>query len=502
VNFATVDWIIVVAYLGLSLGIGIIGKRFVGDVTHFLVAGRELGVFVGIATLAATEIGTITYMYFAELGYRAGFSAFCTAMISGAVMIIVGRTGFIIKKLRALKLMTVPEYFEVKYSRGLRIVTGVLVAVGGILNMGVFLKIEGQFLTVMSGIDGRYLVAVMTAILLLELIYTVLGGMVSVVITDFMQYILLSVATIIVTIFTVNHAGWSNITDKITSVMGASGWSPFANPRFGVTFLVWQILLWFAMNACWQTTAMRMFSTNSPETAKKVMTWTGVIFLGRGMLPMLWGMCALVLFGTGALDKDGIPAPVVNGQTIAPILAMPAMLAQILGPGFRGIVVAGMLAATMSVNSSYLLGWSSVISQDIVMPLRAAMGKPPLTSRRQILINRIANVFVSLFVMFWGLYYPLSGAVYLYLTITGTIFLSGAFVCVVGGLYWRRANVVGGYAAMLMGATGAIVPYFFLKWGENVTGFVAFSLAAGGLVVGSLLGKQRVPSVVTGAATS
>ena len=43
-NFAAIDWVIVVLYLALSLGIGIVGKRFVGDLTHFLVAGRELGV--------------------------------------------------------------------------------------------------------------------------------------------------------------------------------------------------------------------------------------------------------------------------------------------------------------------------------------------------------------------------------------------------------------------------------------------------------------------------
>src|SRR5215471_1073031 len=220
-NFTALDWTIVGVYLAASVAVGLIGKRYVGKLSHYLVAGRELGLYVGIATLAATEIGTITFMYNAELGYKYGFAAFAAAMISGLVMIFVGRTVFVIRRFRELKLMTVPEYFEVKYSRGLRIVTGVLVALGGILNMGVFLKIEGQFLTVVSGIDSRYLVAVMTGILLLELIYTVLGGMVSVVITDFMQYILLSVATILITIYTVHHAGFDNITAKITQVMGA-----------------------------------------------------------------------------------------------------------------------------------------------------------------------------------------------------------------------------------------------------------------------------------------
>jgi SSS family solute:Na+ symporter len=236
---------------------------------------------------------------------------------------------------------------------------------------------------------------------------------------------------------------------------------------------------------------MRVFSMKSPEMSKKVMTWTGFIFLGRGMMPMLWGIAALTLFGIGRIGSDGVPVPVVNGHALQPLEAMPAMLAQILGPGIRGIVVAGMLAATMSVNSSYLLGWSSIISQDIILPLRRAGGKGPLSSKRQILINRLANLFVSLFVMFWGLYYQLPGAVYLYLNITGTIFLAGAFICVIGGLYWKRSNNAGGYAAMLLGAAGAIVPYFFLRWSENITGFCAFGLAAVGLLVGSLLGRGQ-----------
>lgn len=490
-NFTTLDWIIVIGYLLASVSVGLVGKRYVGSVAHYLVAGRELGLYLGIATLAATEIGTITFMYNGELGYKYGFAAFAAAMISGIVMIIVGRTGFIISRFRELKLMTVPEYFERKYSRGLRILTGVLVAIGGILNMGVFLKIEGEFLTIVSGIDSRHIILVMTVILALELLYTVLGGMVSVVITDFFQYVLLSIATILVSIYAVYYAGWGNIITKVTTVMGKSGFDPIANPKFGLTFLIWQVLLWFSLHTCWQTTAMRMFSTKGPETSRRVMTWTGFIFLGRGMLPMLWGIAALTLFGTGALT-NGIPAPVVNGHTLAPIDAMPAMLATILGPGVRGIVVAGMLAATMSVNSSYLLGWSAVISQDVILPVRSALGKGPLSSRSQIFVNRVANLFVSLFLMFWGLYYTPPGAVYLYLNITGTIFLAGAFVCVVGGLYWRRSNVLGGYLAMLMGAAGAIVPYFFLGWSENVTGFMAFGLAACGLVIGSLIGGQPV----------
>ncbi|HKF59530.1 MAG TPA: sodium:solute symporter family protein [Blastocatellia bacterium] len=496
-GFSYLDWSIVAIYLAASLAAGLLGKRFIGtSVSHYLVAGRELGLYIGIATLAATEIGTITFMYNAELGYRYGFAAFCAALISGLAMVIVGRTGFVIRRFRELQLMTVPEYFERKYSLGLRLLTGILVALGGILNMGVFLKIEGEFLTIVSGIPGRYLVLTMTVILILEVLYTVVGGMVSVVITDFLQYVLLSVATILVSIYAVHYAGWNNIVDKVSGTMGLAGFNPLVNPKFGLTFLIWQLLLWFSIHTCWQTTAMRMFSTKTPEISRRVMTWTGFIYLGRGMLPMLWGIAALTLFGAGPMDH-GVPSPLVHGRALQTLDAMPAMLSLILRPGIKGIVVAGMLAATMSVNSSYLLGWSSIISQDVVLPMRRLLHKQPLNSRAQIVLNRVANLFVSLFLMFWGLYYTPPGAVYLYLNVTGTIFLAGAFVCVTGGLYWRRANTAGGYSAMLMGAAGAIVPFFFLHWNETIAGFAAFGLAGFGLVLGSVLGRHRKAPLVS-----
>ena len=85
---------------------------------------------------------------------------------------------------------------------------------------------------------------------------------------------------------------------------------------------------------------------------------------------------------------------------------------------------------------------------------------------------------------------------YLYLNITGTIFLAGAFVCVIGGLYWKRANITGGYCAMLMGAGGAIIPFFFLHKSESFAGFAAFGLSAAGLLIGSFLGKKSANTPV------
>jgi len=89
--------------------------------------------------------------------------------------------------------------------------------------------------------------------------------------------------------------------------------------------------------------------------------------------------------------------------------------------------------------------------------------------------------------------------VYKYLNITATIFLAGSFISVVGGIYWKRANTLGGYLAMSMGALGAIVPllpesFTFIPSilrNLNVAGFLAFGGAMIGFLAGSLLGNMN-----------
>jgi solute:Na+ symporter, SSS family len=469
-HFSSVDWVIVVIYVLATLVTGLYGRKFITGISDFLVAGRELGTFIGIATLAATEIGTITFMYYAELGYKTGYASFINGLIAGLVMIFIGRTGFIVRRLRDLNLMTVPEFFEVKFSRRLRVFTGILVATGGILNMGVFLRVEGTFLAIISGISLDHLKLVMTAILLLELVYTVLGGMVSIVITDFIQFVALSIGTILVTIWSVRAAGFDRMYQAVRQNMGEGGFNPFASADYGWAYVIFQVLVWLAIHTCWQTTAMRTFSTRSPEISKRVFSWAGFIFLGRGMMPMMWGIAALALLGPNQNSLE----------------AMPKMLATVLPPGILGLVVAGMLAATMSVNSSYLLGWSSIIAQDIIHPLR----KKPLGSRQQVVLNRAANIFVSIFVMVWGLWYTLPGPTYFYLNMTASIYLSGTLVAVVAGLFWKRATVLGGYMAMGGGAV-ATIAFFFFKTPASYAGLGAFVLAGIGMVVGSLVQGRR-----------
>ncbi|HEY8149683.1 MAG TPA: hypothetical protein VIK51_12325, partial [Vicinamibacteria bacterium] len=114
-SFGLLDWAITAASLVVTLWLGLRTRKHVGKIEDYLVASRGMGVYVGTASLISTEIGIITYMYQAQFGFLAGFSAFIVGLITIAVCYAVGRTGFVISRLREMNVMTVPEYLERRY---------------------------------------------------------------------------------------------------------------------------------------------------------------------------------------------------------------------------------------------------------------------------------------------------------------------------------------------------------------------------------------------------
>src|SRR5438105_14043241 len=107
-----IDAPIVGVYLLVTMAAGIWVRRYVGRVEDFLVAGREMNVYLGIASLAATEFGIITCMYTAQAGYKYGFAGVTPGLLQFIAMWVVGYTGFCIKPLRDARVLTIPELVE------------------------------------------------------------------------------------------------------------------------------------------------------------------------------------------------------------------------------------------------------------------------------------------------------------------------------------------------------------------------------------------------------
>src|SRR5688500_5924462 len=126
--------------------------------------------------------------------------------------------------------------------------------------------------------------------------------------------------------------------------------------------------------------------------------------------------------------------------------------------GLMGLVIAAMLAADMSTDSSYMLTWGSVIYNDILAPLRRRH-PDRWTERRGLLWNRMISASIGPFLSPFGLWYELGADLWTYLAVTGTIYLSSMSVLLIAACYWRRANDWGAAGAI---ATGAIIPILYL----------------------------------------
>ena len=126
---------------------------------------------------------------------------------------------------------------------------------------------------------------------------------------------------------------------------------------------------------------------------------------------------------------------------------MPIFLGRILPVGIIGIITAAMIAAFMSTHDSYLLCWSSVITQDIIVPL----SRRDLSNAVRIRLTRILIVLIGAYILYWGLVYKGKDDIWDYLVVTGAVYFTGAFALLIGGLYWKRASSTGAVLALLCG---------------------------------------------------
>jgi SSS family solute:Na+ symporter len=490
-----IDAAIVVLYLVGCMVAGLWMRRYVSHIDDYTVAGKEVDVYLGVASLAATEMGLVTIMYTAQLGFEKGFAGATIGIIWAVCLYLVGATGFVIGPLRKAGVITIPELFQNRFGQKVRFTAGIFVAVGGILNMGIYLRLGGEFLVYVTGMPPHYLKWVMTALLGLVLIYTVLGGMLSVLVTDFLQFIVMGIGLVITSVLVVMQIGWNDLVNGLWHLWTvpaslsagappkAHPFNPFHSSSFGPGYLTWQMFMIFSAVTTWQTMITRVLASKDETTAKKMYRRTSLYFVGRFALPGLWGAAALIYF----TRQGGLP----DGLTS--LTAMPAYLKTLLPVGVFGIVIAAMLAAEMSTDSGYMLTWATVIYNDIIVPTL----KKPLTEKQRILITRMLVLLIGIFLLFFGLWYEIPGNAWDYLGVTANIYLSSLFTLLVAGLYWRRANSRGAMAAIFLGALGPIV---FLVVNAVVTkehriapelaGLSSTGLAFVGMIVGSLLSRQ------------
>ena len=505
-NFTTLDWWIVGIYLLGAVLVGVVVNKYIHNVSDYMVGGRASGTALNAATFIGTGLGLVTIMYASIEGFSKGFSYMVLGLVGLTSGLVLGSTGFVIRRLREYALTTLPEYFERRYSRRVRVTAGIICALAGILNMGLFPKMGATFITYATGL-GRteqaavaegpattqpatqvaaadtagpapetptaekararqeLMVNVITSLLIaLVLLYTVLGGMVSVIVTDYVQFVILSIGLGLGLYFCLEHPmlGWDRMVETLRVHRGEAAFNPVHPQSYGWLWVLWMFLHGGMGAVLWAPEASRMLTAKDPQTTKRTFFFASPGQFVRLAIPCLFAIAAFCFVSQSAeLTAHFFPEG-LSGKPVHPEQAMPLLMGKIVPTGLLGLLVAGLMAAFMSTHDSYFLCWSSVITRDIVNPLR----RRELTDKQQILLTRIIILCIGVFLLVWGVWYELPESVWNYMAVTGSVYFCGAASVLIGGLYWKRASSAGAMAAMLGGLISVVI--IFLP--KHITG--------------------------------
>jgi SSS family solute:Na+ symporter len=538
VNLQAIDWLIVLGLLATLVVSALYTSRYANSVSAFLAANRCGGRYLIGMAFAMAGTGVISLVYWFEIYYEAGFSAYWWSSMSEPALIVIALSGWIVYRFRQTRAMTLAQFFEMRYSRNFRVLAGLVAFISGIINFGIYPAVGARFFMALCGLPAGFelfgfscstFVTLMAGLLSLSILFTFLGGQIAVMVTDFIQGAfanLVFVALIGYLLFFVFR--WEQIGEVLLAA--PAGQSPIHPLKMSgqqdfdlFYFLIAVAIVFYTFNS-WQGTSGYNCCAKDAHEAKMAGLLYGWRFRVLLTVTIVVPIAVMTLsthpdFAGQAAELqralDGIEAPTEEQRaTLQAQLRIPHALALLLPPGLMGLVVAAMLAAFLSTHDTYLHSWGSIFVQDVVLPFR----KRPLTPRAHLWLLRAAIFGVAVFIFLFSIFIKPTQFIAMFFAITGAVFVGGAGAAIIGGLYWSRGTTAGAWAAMLTGMTlsgaGVLVKQIDVAWFErlaesaawigrpalyvrsDLTGqeltFVAMCCAVAAYVVTSLLGPGQV----------
>ena len=451
--------VIVVLYLLVMLFIGWWSSKRITSNTDFMVAGRRLGPFLMAGTLAATEIGGGSSLGVVQQGMQNhGISAAWYIITMGLAFVILT---FLAPKFRAATVKTVPEYFRRRYGKSAGLITAIIMLLPLIgLTAGQFIA-SSVILSTMLGISYKTAVIIVAVVVT---IYSIMGGLWSVTLTDFVQVFLIIIGMIIAVPFAMNLAGgWGNVVANVPAETFNmfKGYSPMA--------VISLTVMYTATFTVGQEAVSRYYAARDGKAAKQGSIMAAILNFVYAFIPAVLGIITLALINMGKFNAEDFAD--VGARYALPVLAMEAMPAIICG-----LLFAGIISATMSSSDSDLLGAGSIFANDIY---RAVL-KPDASSEEVMKVTKIVMAIVGVASMFIALFN--TSSIVSLLMFCFTLRAAGAFFPYVLGHYWTGASLAGTIASLI---SGSIVVVYLEKFSSSVLFGVKLSQPIiPGLIVG------------------
>lgn len=455
-----IDYVIIALYFIAIVAIGFAAARLSKTQEDHLVAGRRLSFPLFFGCMAALTLGGGSTIGSAELGYEHGLGGIWLNLSIGLGLVLAGF--LVTSKLSRLRALSVNEVVEKSYGPTARVFSSVLTLVYTLTLSVVQVISIGTIINGVVGLDPTLSMVAGGGIVIL---YTFVGGMWSVTMTDIVQFVVKTVGILILApIFCISAAGgWDALMAQVPESFLSVGSMGFDKSFSYVVLYVPGLIIG---QDIWQ----RIFTAKNEKVSKRGTIGAGIYSILYALATVVIGMSVAVLLPH--LD-DPQNAFVVGVSTFLPV-------------GVRGLVLAAAMAATMSVSSGTILASSTILYND----LYARFAKKRL-KLGEVAVTRLFSLLIGAVVMICSLWINdvLVGIDICYGYLSGCV-----FVPLVASFVLKRFSPHAGLYAL--GASAVVVTVCFLVVGTSSSVPIVAGMATGLAVyaAANLFSKQKTPS--------
>ncbi len=488
-----IDIIIMVVYAIFIVGYGLYHAKRKNSEEYFLAGRNMLWPIVGISLFAA-NISSSTLVGLASSAFQTDTHVFNYEWFA-AVVLVFFAIFFLPFYLRS-KVYTMPEFLERRYDSRSRYYFSFITVVGNVLiDTAAALYVGSIILQLMfPNIGSGTIIAILA---LAAAAYTIPGGLNSVIHTEVLQAILLVIGSIILTWFALDKVGgWSAMmsgldaraaagefadkglqsSQEVLSMFrpsgqnlgdflmgtgeGVDGFMPWTGLVLGVP------ILGFYFWANNQFMVQRVLGAKDLNHGR----W-GALFAGLLKLPVVFFMVipgTLAILMYSEMDISGMKyieaGEICRNLKDCPNATYPLLLFDLLPTGLLGLVLAGLLAAMMSSISATFNSASTLVTMDFVNKFR-----PGMTSEQLVRTGQIVTLILVVLASLWAPRIAEFGSLWEYLQKVLAYICPPVAAVFIVGLFWKRANATGAFAALIAGFVlgGVIVASVVATRGEN-----------------------------------
>ena len=444
----------IVTYLVAMVMIGVVYSKKTKNVGDFYLGGRKLGPLVTAMSAEASDMSSYLLMGLPGLALASGVAEVGWTVIGLAVGTYLNWL-IVAKKLRnysaKIGAITIPDYFSKRYKDNSRLI----MAVAAFMIIVFFVPYTasgfaacGKLFGTLFGID-YHIAMVVSAIIIVG--YTSLGGFNAASMTDFIQSIIMTAALIIVLVFGVSQAG--GMEQVIANAKALPGYLDFFKGYDGVTnsagtynaLSVVSTLAWGLGYFGMPHILLRFMAIENPDKVKVSRRVASVWVVISMAVAVLIGIVGMAMIKEGALAQfDDSETIIIQIATLlSKVGVVPALLA--------GVILAGILASTMSTADSQLLAASSAASENII----GGLFRINLSETAQMIVARVTLIAISVVgvIIAWDSNSSVFGIVSFAWAGFGAVF--GPVMLL--SLFWKRSNRYGAFAGMIVGGVMVFV---------------------------------------------